>query len=256
LEYFDITGGNDIDFLEFVISVWNVCALNPETLSDFAFDLYDRDSDGEISYPEMECMIEELYGKTGKRSTSGKQCLADLTYYAETQGGALSLDNCAYFTAHHSMLLLPAFQIQQAIQRRVMGPRYWEKVREQHERRVAKHLVGIHVYNPRYVQILLRTYKAKSAAAIMTHTGDPNEALRQWFERAREARALNISVPEPQQQQHPRSLWRMLGDRVLDSQRLKGLRGLLQHASDSLKMKKARQVRIHQTVAIKIFAST
>ena len=46
--YFDTTGGGDIDFLEFMISVWNVCTLKIETLSNFAFDMYDLDSDGEL----------------------------------------------------------------------------------------------------------------------------------------------------------------------------------------------------------------
>jgi len=39
-EYFDSTGGGDIDLLEFIVSVWNVCPVAPETLAHLAFDLF------------------------------------------------------------------------------------------------------------------------------------------------------------------------------------------------------------------------
>ena len=40
-----------------------------------------------------------------------------------------------------------------------------------------------HRFDRRHVQSILRTYKTGSAAAILTHTGDPNEGLRQWMEK-------------------------------------------------------------------------
>ena len=70
-EYFDTTGGGDIDFLEFIISVWNVCTFKIDTLSNFTFDMYDLDSDGELSIPEIEKMVNELYGEKG-----GQKCLS------------------------------------------------------------------------------------------------------------------------------------------------------------------------------------
>lgn len=35
--HFDTTGGGDIDFLEFMITVWNVCTFKIDSLSNFAF---------------------------------------------------------------------------------------------------------------------------------------------------------------------------------------------------------------------------
>ena len=39
--HFDTTGGGDIDFLEFMISVWNVCTFKIDSLSNFAFGKID-----------------------------------------------------------------------------------------------------------------------------------------------------------------------------------------------------------------------
>jgi hypothetical protein len=35
--YFDTTGGDSIDFLEFMISVWNICTMKVDTLTNFTF---------------------------------------------------------------------------------------------------------------------------------------------------------------------------------------------------------------------------
>ena len=84
--YFDTTGGSDVDFLEFMVSVWNVCTFKIETLSNFTFDMYDLDSDGELSLPEIEKMVDEFFWEGG-----GKKCLENATRFAEERGGALNL---------------------------------------------------------------------------------------------------------------------------------------------------------------------
>lgn len=173
-EYWNTTGGGDIDFLEFMVSVWNMCTFKIDTLSNFAFDMYDLDSDGELSIPEIENMVEELYGEKG-----GRLCLKQATQYAEERGGALSLNAFIAFTATHQSLLFPMFVIQRKLQRKIFGVRYWESVeRKSKEERGNNH----NNFNPRHVQILLRTYQTGGAVAVLSHTGDPNKGLRDWYE--------------------------------------------------------------------------
>jgi len=178
--YFDTTGGDDIDFLEFMVSVWNICTLDARTLSFFTFDIYDLDSDGELTVPELERMVRELYGESGEKSARGKECLRDLTRLAEERGGIVSLNSFISFTLNHAMLLFPVFQLQRTIQKKVMGLRYWEDV---YAKSKQKTKTNKHFFDPRHVQILLRSYKTGGAAAILTHTGDPNEGLKDWFQR-------------------------------------------------------------------------
>jgi Ca2+-binding EF-hand superfamily protein len=188
--YFDTTGGGDIDFLEFVISVWNVCTFKIDTLSNFTFDMYDLDSDGELSIPEIEGMVEELYGEKG-----GRKCLAQITQFAEERGGALSLNSFIAFTASHQMLLFPMFLIQQKLQRRVFGRRFWQAVdRKSKENRHGSK--NHNEFNPRHVQILLRTYQTGGAAAVLSHTGDPNKGLRDWYEKQKQNDIEDIPAEE------------------------------------------------------------
>ena len=55
-------------------------------LSLLSIDMYDLDADGELSIPEIERMVKELFGEGG-----GKQCLDSAIEFAETRGGALNL---------------------------------------------------------------------------------------------------------------------------------------------------------------------
>lgn len=112
--YFDSTGSSDgIDFLEFIISVWNICTLKISTLTNFTFDIYDLDSDGELSLPEIERMIQELYGPGSKNPNSkGHFILNDINHFAEIRGGVLDLTAFTMYTRNHSMLLFPVFRIQ------------------------------------------------------------------------------------------------------------------------------------------------
>ena len=47
-DYFDTTGGESVDFLEFMISVWNICTMRVETLTKFTF----------VRYNQLRCMIQ------------------------------------------------------------------------------------------------------------------------------------------------------------------------------------------------------
>lgn len=66
-----------------------------------------------------------------------------------------------------------------------MGLKYWENVERTRGFRSdeLEEKDGMSTsFDPRHVQILLRTYKTGEAAAVLTHTGDPNIALRQYYE--------------------------------------------------------------------------
>jgi serine/threonine-protein phosphatase 2B regulatory subunit len=59
---FDEDASGEIDFREFVLSLWNYCSLSNATLDIFAFDLYDRDSSGQLSGAEVDGMLRDVYG--------------------------------------------------------------------------------------------------------------------------------------------------------------------------------------------------
>ena len=126
-------------------------------------------------------MILELYGTNNVLTSKiGKEVMSDINKFTEDRGGVLSLTSFTIYTMNHSMLLFPIFRIQRTIQKKIMGLNYWKDVEINREKYFTsnknKH------FDPRHVQILLRTYKTGAAAAILTHTGDPNVALKQQYD--------------------------------------------------------------------------
>lgn len=157
-EYFDTTGGGAIDFLEFVVSIWNICTLKIDTLTNFAFDMYDLDSDGLLSLPEIERMVEEVYGKN--LSFPGAEVLSDVNSFAAERGGVLDLAAFTVYTQNHSLLLFPIFNIQRTIQHGVMGLSYWRNlenmrpIARKNKRTTTRSSFN---FDYRHVRMLLRT---------------------------------------------------------------------------------------------------
>ena len=183
-EYFDVTGGESLDFLEFVVSVWNMCTLKIDTLTNFTFDLYDLKKTGELSLPEIEHMVHELYGNNLSEASTGRSVLNDITNFAEVRGGVLTLMSFTIYAANHSLLLLPAFRIQRKIQSKVLGLQYWKDIEKKRpgEKRL-KHQV---VFDARKAHLLLRQYKEGGVDAMLRYCGDPEEALLELYHKKEE----------------------------------------------------------------------
>jgi hypothetical protein len=180
-EYFDCTGDDKIGFLEFMISVFNICTLNIDTLTRFAFDIFDVSGREELSLPEIERMVQELYGESIMEGSTGRDVLMNINHFAEERGGVLNLTAFTIYTGNHSLLLMPVFRIQRIIQSSVMGLPYWRRVERLRPDVVTpKHKS---VFNARYVQTLLRKYKEGGASAMLSYCGDPDDELLKLYQK-------------------------------------------------------------------------
>ena len=72
----DEDGSGEVDFREFVTSLWNYCTVGPHALSIFAFDMYDCDSSGTIDKDEIRLMLKEVYGDEFDRNEFAHRILA------------------------------------------------------------------------------------------------------------------------------------------------------------------------------------
>jgi Ca2+-binding EF-hand superfamily protein len=122
---FDEDESGQIDFREFVVAMWNYCTLSRSSLIVFAFDLYDTDETGELSPPEIQEMLKDLYGEHANTNAHAKHVRKEI----------LSLDRRTFFTIDkfrdfvrsHPALLFPAFQMQLALQTAIMGVSFWTR---------------------------------------------------------------------------------------------------------------------------------
>jgi Ca2+-binding EF-hand superfamily protein len=176
-EYFDMTGSDSVNFLEFVISVTSICNFELDTLTNFAFDVYDLNHAGELSLPDLEMMVENLYGSNLSQESVGRSVFSDIISFAEVRGGVLNLNSFTIFTANHSLLLLPVFNIQRKIQTKVMGMRFWRKFKE-------RNLLGYtyqRSFDARQAHLLVRTYKKGGVQAMIQFCGNPKHPLVEFY---------------------------------------------------------------------------
>ena len=80
------------------------------------------------------------------------------------------------FTANHQSLLFPVFLLQRNIQQHVFGVGYWETV-ERSSKEEDSNVPSTNKFDPRHVQVLMRTYQDGGAAAVLNHTGDLNKGV-------------------------------------------------------------------------------
>lgn len=80
---FSATGDcNCICFHDWVLILWDFCTHSESALSDFIFNLYDKDSVGAIKISEIETMLMDIYGKNFTSLVANRGfVLCTVTYY-------------------------------------------------------------------------------------------------------------------------------------------------------------------------------
>ncbi|GLE10667.1 hypothetical protein PINS_up022884 [Pythium insidiosum] len=118
----------EVDFVEFVLAVWNYCSFSRTSLVRYAFDLYDLDGSGEIEPAEATRCVREVWGSEWERNANAQKVMTKLEdAMSENAHGRLTINMFQDFSHRHPMLLFPAFQLQTDIQQRVLGERFWRK---------------------------------------------------------------------------------------------------------------------------------
>jgi hypothetical protein len=116
----DLSG--HIDFYEFTVAMWNYCTLGEESLSLFAFDLYDKDCSGVIEAAEIGTMLRDLYGYAYNHNPHAVKLHAHLT---QQRGLKFTPDSFRIFSKQNPSLFFPAFEIQFKMQTKVLGKSFW-----------------------------------------------------------------------------------------------------------------------------------
>lgn len=122
---FDEDGSGEIDFREFVLALWNYCTLSRATLDLFAFDLYDRDSSGLLSVEEIEKMCKDIYGRNFKSNAQARAIVQELNNGKLDDDTGVDIDAFRHFARTHQALLFPAFLMQELLQKKVLGKKWW-----------------------------------------------------------------------------------------------------------------------------------
>lgn len=165
---FDSDDSHQIDFAEFVLSLWQFCSLRDSDLCNFAFRCFarKRNKRWELDRGDCQVMLNAIYGAD---CVSKERRLTQ--HYLEhmiRRNGALTIDLWIEWTKHNARALFPIFDIQRQMRRRCLGSRFW---RTQQRRR--KRLFG----KQSWEDIELRLEQAGIACKRRVITFDEREPL-------------------------------------------------------------------------------
>jgi serine/threonine-protein phosphatase 2B regulatory subunit len=121
----DGDGSKELDFVEFVVSLWNFCSLNLGGLILFAFTLYDADDSGELEMDELMVMLKEIYGSSAEISSR----VTTLVKKIDASGdGSVQIHEFIRACKRHGQILAPAHSVQEYLQQKSFGTGYWKEL--------------------------------------------------------------------------------------------------------------------------------
>jgi len=120
----------EIDFREFILTLWNFCSYDLKNLCRFSFHLFDTDESGKLDQQEVEDMVSAVYGEKFADDVRVKKVLDLLDANGD---GQVSMAEWVLFNKQYPLLLFPAYQLQGILREKVIGKWWWDIMQEQRE---------------------------------------------------------------------------------------------------------------------------
>ncbi|CAM9217683.1 unnamed protein product [Hapterophycus canaliculatus] len=117
-----------LDLREFTIGVWNYCTYDTTLVAKLLFDIFDVDKRGKVTMAELDAMIRMLHGSPD----ADPDLLKLLAVNGSADEDALTFEEFLQQVVKDNYAVAqPAFELQKAIRRKVLGVKYWEKKMKQ-----------------------------------------------------------------------------------------------------------------------------
>ncbi|GMI17626.1 hypothetical protein TrLO_g4447 [Triparma laevis f. longispina] len=113
----------EIDFREFILTLWNFCSYDFKELCRFAFFLFDSDESGKLESEEVTDMVKSVYGEHFADDERVKRVLDCLDANGD---GEVSISEWIMFNKKYPLLLFPAYQMQGKLREKVIGKWWWD----------------------------------------------------------------------------------------------------------------------------------
>ncbi len=125
-----------LDVCEFFIGLCNICFFPQDMLVRYMFDLYDDDCNGSITVHELSQMVEDVVGK-------GKEELVDKLMKLLDGDGSLDISFTEFMKVERKAgtIMRPCFRIQETLQEKCMGRRFWRKKKKRILKKLKEHNV-------------------------------------------------------------------------------------------------------------------
>eukprot|EP00602_Paraphysomonas_sp_CaronLab_P006684 CAMPEP_0185034454 /NCGR_PEP_ID=MMETSP1103-20130426/24373_1 /TAXON_ID=36769 /ORGANISM="Paraphysomonas bandaiensis, Strain Caron Lab Isolate" /LENGTH=243 /DNA_ID=CAMNT_0027571121 /DNA_START=186 /DNA_END=917 /DNA_ORIENTATION=- len=120
----DRSNDGHITFREFTLSIWKYCSRGPDSIWDFAFDIYDTDDSNELTREEIQEMIVEAFGKTSSKHDVGEI----MSKFDNDRNSKISRKEFKKILKAHPKLLKPALAFQKKLKDLIGDEEFWKEI--------------------------------------------------------------------------------------------------------------------------------
>ena len=120
--FFDEKQTGYLNFLEFVVVIWNFLTFDSSEFGRFAFFLFDDNNTGTLEVSEIESMMETIHHKTLKSSPEVRALVQNINK------SKFKADEFMTWTKNHQSLLAPIIALQYNLRRQIIGEFYWQEI--------------------------------------------------------------------------------------------------------------------------------
>lgn len=123
---FDADTSHNIDFVEFVLALWNFCSLSDADLCAFAFRCFAKKREATWSLDADDCavLLTTIYGgEVSKERRMTQQYLEHVI----RRTGMFTFEQWTEWTKHNARALFPIFNIRRKMRKHCLGTRFWRR---------------------------------------------------------------------------------------------------------------------------------
>eukprot|EP00937_MAST-01D_sp_MAST-1D-sp2_P005393 g5393.t1 len=117
----DTDNSSELDFIEFLLAVFNFCSFEWEGLVRFTFELFDEDGSESLDEHELEMLVQLVHGRQLDAVVTA--ALAEVR--AQYRGVPLRAHEFVHVCRMFPVLLYPAVLVQTKMRGKVLGHRFW-----------------------------------------------------------------------------------------------------------------------------------
>jgi len=122
----DQNDSGELDFVEFLVGLWNVCTFDEESALKFAFSIYDYDDDGYIRAGELSDLIKGVHGDNYNKKTA-THIKNFLRQFDTDSDRKYSFEEFRQAKQHFPSLFGPAYVLQMRCQEEIYGEYFWAR---------------------------------------------------------------------------------------------------------------------------------
>jgi len=119
----DVDNSGALDFVEFVLSLYNYCTFDWEGLVRFTFELFDADGDESLDVEELENLVQLVHGR--KIDDRVSAVMERIEQDQHNKGGALGFEDFQHFCRLFPVLVYPLVRIQMSMRQKLLGEGFW-----------------------------------------------------------------------------------------------------------------------------------